>query len=433
MSQIVINGAGRLGREIIRQCMAGGTTIAAINDPSMSPKQLEYMLKYDTVYFGKNNAVSDMDVIAEEDSITINGKQIPFLNFTDWGGYTGDLLANSIVIECTGTYTQEKLQNQFYNAGAARVIVPYLITGVTVGIANVNEKSIQSESIYSTGTADAVALSLIAKIVNDNFGVENATSLTLSAYNNLLSLTDYPNKKLPVYGRAAAQNMIPVKNFSAADKVVEAVLPELSGKFGGQVCYTAILAGAMSYIHFKFTKSKTLEDVKVMLKLAAESEYKGALQYAEDSILPSDILATAYYAVITTSYIKQADTDGYEWIIPCMYDSTTGFAVQTLYMANTYGDRVNSVSQTYAAISAESADDAERYVTCLKSYVDKTNEKLATTASEPVMLAVSVNSEDNASNNALGVTGNDTSATGAGVDMDFYNEVCEFLETLETA
>lgn len=407
---VAINGAGRLGRELIKQCIAANVSIACINDVNMSPDMLVYLLKYDTVYYGKNNAISD--VTAGDDYIVIEGKQIPVKAVADWSTDTSGLLVGATVIECSGVYkTKEQLQTAFINAGALRVIAPYLASNTTTAIASVNENDAQDEIIFSTGTADTAALSLIAKIVNDAFGVEYANSITLSAYNNMLSLTDFPTYKSPAYGRAAAQNMIPVATFGAA-KAVASVLPELSNKFDGQVCYTSVLAGTLSYIHFKFTKAQTIDDVKATLKVAAEGEHKSFMAYTDDKILPSDVLTSVVHAVVSTAYIKAADTEGYEWTIACMYDHTTGFAAQTLYMAQKYGGvAVQSVAETYESIKAVNVDNANQYVANLQAYVARTNNAMAVTTS--------LESAEN--------------AAVIPVDMNFYAEVCEFLETLETA
>lgn len=407
-NSVAINGAGRLGRELIRQCISANISIACINDTHMLPDMLAYLLRYDTVYYGKNNEISD--VTAGNDYIEIEGKSIPVTAVADWSTDTSGLLVNTTVIECTGNYkTKEQLQTAFMNGGARRVIAPYLVSNTTIAIASVNETDAQGETVFSTGTADTAALSLIAKIVNDAIGVEYANSMTLSAYNNMLSLTDFPTYKSPVYGRAAAQNMIPVTTFKAAKAVVR-VLPTLNNKFDGQVCYTSVLAGTLSYIHFKFTEAQTIDDIEAILNAAAVGEHKSFMGYTDDNILPSDVLTSDVHAVVSTAYIKAADTDGYEWTIACMYDHTTGFAAQTLYMAQNYGDvAVQSVTETYESIKAVNVDNANRYVANLQAYVDRANKALTVTASLE----------------------NAEKATVIPVDINFYTEVCEFLETLE--
>ena len=71
--KVAINGFGRIGRLAFRQMFgAEGYEIVAINDLT-SPKMLAHLLKYDSALGRYEKADT---VVAGEDSITVDGKEI---------------------------------------------------------------------------------------------------------------------------------------------------------------------------------------------------------------------------------------------------------------------------------------------------------------------------------------------------------------------
>ena len=71
--KVAINGFGRIGRLAFRQMFgAEGYEVVAINDLT-NPKMLAHLLKYDSAQ--GRYALADK-VVAGEDSITVDGKEI---------------------------------------------------------------------------------------------------------------------------------------------------------------------------------------------------------------------------------------------------------------------------------------------------------------------------------------------------------------------
>lgn len=68
-----INGFGRIGRLVLRAAFEGntGVKIAAINDPNMDLKYLQYQLKYDSAH-GRFKAT----VETYDKGIIVNGQKI---------------------------------------------------------------------------------------------------------------------------------------------------------------------------------------------------------------------------------------------------------------------------------------------------------------------------------------------------------------------
>ena len=78
--KVAINGFGRIGRLAFRQMFGHeGSEIVAINDLT-SPDMLAYLLKYDST---QGNYARDHEVVAGEDSITVDGKEIKIYKEAD--------------------------------------------------------------------------------------------------------------------------------------------------------------------------------------------------------------------------------------------------------------------------------------------------------------------------------------------------------------
>ncbi len=83
--KVAINGFGRIGRLAFRQMFgAEGYEIVAINDLT-SPKMLAHLLKYDSAQGRYEKADT---VVAGEDSITVDGKEIKIYAVKDARGIT---------------------------------------------------------------------------------------------------------------------------------------------------------------------------------------------------------------------------------------------------------------------------------------------------------------------------------------------------------
>lgn len=130
--KVAINGFGRIGRLAFWQMLkAEEYDVVAINDLT-SPKMLAHLLKYDSSQ--GTYALADK-VEAGENSITVDGKEIPIYAETDIKNLPWGELGIDMVLECTGFYTSKEKASAHIEAGARKVVVPtptgnHLLTGV---------------------------------------------------------------------------------------------------------------------------------------------------------------------------------------------------------------------------------------------------------------------------------------------------------------
>ena len=118
--KVAINGFGRIGRLAFRQMFGHeGSEIVAINDLT-SPDMLAYLLKYDST---QGNYARDHEVVAGEDSITVDGKEIKIYKEADANNLPWGDLDVDVVLECTGFYTSKAKAQAHINAGAKKVVI----------------------------------------------------------------------------------------------------------------------------------------------------------------------------------------------------------------------------------------------------------------------------------------------------------------------
>src|SRR5215831_15388909 len=101
--KVGINGFGRIGRNIVRAGL-GRTDVefVAVNDLT-DTKTLAHLLKYDSVL-----GPLDVEVKAEADSITVDGKKIKVFATKDPAELDWASVGAQVVVESTGRFTDAK-------------------------------------------------------------------------------------------------------------------------------------------------------------------------------------------------------------------------------------------------------------------------------------------------------------------------------------
>ena len=120
--KIGINGFGRIGRLAFRRIHELGSKdieVVAINDLT-TPSMLAYLLKYDST---QGNYARDHEVVAGEDSITVDGKEIKIYKEADANNLPWGDLDVDVVLECTGFYTSKAKAQAHINAGAKKAAI----------------------------------------------------------------------------------------------------------------------------------------------------------------------------------------------------------------------------------------------------------------------------------------------------------------------
>lgn len=319
MTRIGINGFGRIGRNYLRAALAKGTSleVVAVNDLS-DPKALAHLLKYDSV----TGRLSE-DVSVEGDYILVGGQRIKVLAERDpaqlgWGD-----LGVEIVIESTGRFTDAKDARKHIEAGAKKVIISAPATGEDATfVIGVNEGLYDSNShhIISNASCTTNCLAPLAKVFNDEFGIENGLMTTVHAYTADQNLQDGPHGDLR-RARAAAINIVP--SSTGAAKAIGLVLPELKGKLDGYALRVPVPTGSITDLTLVSKKTVSIVEIKEAYKKAAAGSLKGILKYTEDEIVSSDIVTDPHSSIFDAGLVKVI---GNTVKISSWYDNEWGYS-----------------------------------------------------------------------------------------------------------
>ncbi len=285
--KVAINGFGRIGRNVFKIALEKpGIEVIGINDLT-DTKTLAHLLKYDStqgrfagVTFDSENIIVNgvkVKVSAEKNPANIPWKEKP-----------------DVVIESTGIFTSKESPKGGYGDhlknGAKKVIltVPAKDTIDAMIVLGVNDKDLKPEhQCVSNASCTTNCLAPVAKVLNDNFGIEIGYMTTIHSYTNDQRILDLPHSDLR-RARSAALSQIPTT--TGAAKAVGKVIPDLKGKLDGISVRVPTPTGSLVDLVVVLKKEATKEEINAAMKKAAEGPMKGILEYTEDPIVSVDVI-----------------------------------------------------------------------------------------------------------------------------------------------
>ena len=159
----------------------------------------------------------------------------------------------------------------------------------------------------------------MAKVLNENFGIELGVINTIHAYTNDQRLADVPHSDWR-RSRAAAENVIPTT--TGAARAVGVVLPELNGKLDGIAMRVPVPDGSVVDFNVRIKKDATIDQINDAVRSAADSgSLKGILEYSTLPVVSTDIIGNSHSSifdapftrVIGGNYIKTLNWYDNEW------------------------------------------------------------------------------------------------------------------------
>ena len=188
---------------------------------------MRYMVMYDTVHGKFSGTVESGDGF-----IIVNGKKIRVFAEKEPGQIPWGEVECEYVVEATGVFTTVEKASAHLQAGAKKVVISAPSADAPMFVCGVNLESYSKEmKIVSNASCTTNCLAPLAKVVNDNFGIETGLMTTVHATTATQKTVDGPSKKDWRGGRAAAGNIVP--SSTGAAKAVGKVIPELNGKLTG--------------------------------------------------------------------------------------------------------------------------------------------------------------------------------------------------------
>ncbi|HEX2837595.1 MAG TPA: type I glyceraldehyde-3-phosphate dehydrogenase [Phycisphaerales bacterium] len=295
--RIGINGFGRIGRLVYRMAFEQGIEVVAVND-LVPADNLAYLLKYDTMHgrFMVGGSPATVSATASETggSFTVNGRTTRTMAVKDPATLPWKDLGVQYVLESTGLFTEFEKANLHVNAGAKRVIisaptkseagvVPTLCMGV-----NHEKFDASKHTVVSNASCTTNCLAPVAKVIQDNFGLEEGLMTTVHAATATQPTQDGPSKKDWRGGRNAYMNIIPAS--TGAAKAVTLCIPELKGKLTGMSFRVPTADVSCVDLTFKTGKDTSYAEICAAMKAASEGSMKGVLGYTDEEVVSSDFL-----------------------------------------------------------------------------------------------------------------------------------------------
>lgn len=269
---IGINGFGRIGRIVLRMAQKrSNIKVVAIND-LLDVKYISYMLKLDSTHGRFPGSIE-----IKKQSIIVNGQEIKIFCEKDPKNIPWGDLSTDVVIESTGIFLTSQLAQQHILAGAKRVIItappkdntPMFVNGV-------NFHTYSGQKIVSNASCTTNCLAPLAKVVHENFGIEEGLMTTVHATTATQKTVDAPSQKDWRGGRGALQNIIPSSTGAAI--AVGKVLPELSGKLTGIAFRVPTPNVSVVDLTVRLKKSAKYKNICEVIQYAAQTNLQNILE-----------------------------------------------------------------------------------------------------------------------------------------------------------
>lgn len=232
-----INGFGRIGRLVARIAVSGADAVESsddtdrplppcahdlglsafllqIKDPQTKlvaintgadATYMAYQFKYDSVH-GRWDGTVDVN----GDDLIINGQTIKTTHTRKPEEIGWGKLGAQYICESTGAFLTKETCQVHLEGGAKKVIISAPAKDDTQTIVvGVNEGDYAGAGVLSCASCTTNGLAPIVKVVNDEFGIEEALMTTIHSFTATQLVVDGSSKKDWRGGRAAASNIIP--------------------------------------------------------------------------------------------------------------------------------------------------------------------------------------------------------------------------------
>jgi len=283
--KIGINGFGRIGSLVFQAALKNPELeICGINDPFLDPEYMVYLIKYDTVH-GR----FDGEVSAKDGKLVVNGKAINVYGEMNPAEIPWNEAGVEYVVESTGVFTVKDKAQAHIDAGAKKVVISAPSADAPMFVMGVNEDSYSNDmNIVSNASCTTNCLAPMAKILHENWGIEEALMTTVHATTATQKTVDGLSKKDWRGGRAAGYNIIP--SSTGAAKAVGKVIPELNGKLTGMAFRVPTADVSVVDLTCRLAKPATYDEVKAAFKAASEGDMKGVVGYTDEAVVSSDFI-----------------------------------------------------------------------------------------------------------------------------------------------
>lgn len=257
-------------------------------------------------------------------------KPLELLQREDPNNLKWDEVGVDVVAECTGIFTTLETAQTHINAGAKKVVIsapsadaPMFVMGVN----HLNAKA--SDTIVSNASCTTNCLAPIAKVLNDNFGIDEALMTTVHATTATQLTVDGPSRKDWRGGRSAMLNIIPAS--TGAAKAVGKVIPELNGKLTGMAFRVPTADVSVVDLTVRLAKETSYDAIKKAMKEASEGELKGILGYTDEMVVSQDFIGDVRTSIFDADAGIELNSRFFK--VVSWYDNEAGYSNKLVDLA----------------------------------------------------------------------------------------------------
>ena len=323
--KIGINGFGRIGRLVFRSAIENDDfEVICVND-LLEVEHLAYLLKYDSVHGPFNGSVEIVNgnLIVNGKTITVSSEKNPEL--IKWGDMSVDVVA-----ECTGLFTTKEKAGLHINGGCKKVVISAPSSDVPMFVMGVNHNNVnRNDLVVSNASCTTNCLAPIAKVLNDNFLIEEGLMTTVHAVTATQFTVDGPSKKDYRGGRSSLLNIIP--SSTGAAKAVTKVIPSLEGKLTGMAFRIPTANVSVVDLTVRLKKDTSYEEIKKVMIQASKNELKGILGYCDEPVVSQDFIGDKRTSIFDASAGMELNSNFFKII--SWYDNECGYSNKLLDLA----------------------------------------------------------------------------------------------------
>lgn len=321
-----INGFGRIGRVVLRIILERGDDfdLRGINLRKADLDYMEYMVKYDSVFHTFQGTVEH-----DGRDLIVNGHRIRVFSQSDAGQIPWSECGAQYIVESTGAFNSQELASLHFQGGAKKVVItaPAKDEMTPTFVMGVNHWNYSADmDVVSNASCTTNCLAPLTKVIQDNFGIEQALMSTIHASTAKQKAVDARAGRDWRTGRSVIGNIIP--STTGAAKAVGLVIPELKGKMTGMSFRVPTNDVSVVDLTARLVTPTTYEDICHAVHVAAQGPMKGILSYTRDQIVSSDIIGNPHTSILDETAGIMLD-DRFVKLI-AWYDNEWGYSNKVL-------------------------------------------------------------------------------------------------------
>lgn len=329
--RVAINGFGRIGRSVFREAIErnkDNIEIVALNNPG-NLNVYAHLLQYDSVHGMFNHPVD-----INKGVLSVGKRHFHFFQESEPGAIPWPDLDVDIVIDATGVFKDKNTLGRHLRGTVKKVLLcspgKDLDNTVVMGI-NQDTYKPDEHHILSNASCTTNCLAPIAKIIEDNWGIENGFMTTIHSYTSDQRLLDHSHYD---FRRARSAGLSIIPTTTGAAKSLGKVIPELNGKLDGYAVRVPTPNVSLVDLTVTVKNETTVNEVNNKMKEASEGFLKGILGFNPVPLVSTDFNGNRHSSIFDSTLTNQI---GKNLKVVSWYDNEIGFSNRVLDLASFVG------------------------------------------------------------------------------------------------